>query len=161
MQLVSNFPQVPLTTSNVGTDLARVDNQQKPHIVPPQETSKQHPERQLNQYDRSPQTNHPSIQEKAKEQQQHKDPNQEQSQQQQKQQQLIEQIQKNRLKNKPALTRRDLVQSTATARTQTAPTQAAPVPLATDLMPQVRQHIQHTYSLGVTNPRFGELDIQI
>jgi hypothetical protein len=39
---------MPLATSNVATDLARVDNQQKPPIIPPQEPAKGHQERALN-----------------------------------------------------------------------------------------------------------------
>lgn len=48
MLVVSHYPQVPLATSNVATDAARVDNQLKPVIIPPQASTKEHPERALN-----------------------------------------------------------------------------------------------------------------
>lgn len=48
MLVVSNYPQVPLATSNVATDLARVDNQLKPVVIPPQQATKAHEERAFN-----------------------------------------------------------------------------------------------------------------
>ncbi|MEH6463396.1 MAG: hypothetical protein V7771_05670 [Shewanella psychromarinicola] len=48
MIITTHYPQVPLATSNVATDLARVDNQRKPPILPPQEPAKGHQERSLN-----------------------------------------------------------------------------------------------------------------
>ncbi|WP_282109148.1 hypothetical protein [Shewanella algicola] len=48
MIINTHYPQVPLATSNVATDLARVDNQQKPPIIPPQEPNKGHEERAFN-----------------------------------------------------------------------------------------------------------------
>ncbi|MCW3172114.1 hypothetical protein [Shewanella subflava] len=48
MLINSHYPQVPLATSNVATDLARVDNQQKPPIIPPQQPTQNHPERAYN-----------------------------------------------------------------------------------------------------------------
>jgi len=48
MIITTHYPQIPLATSNVATDLARVDNQQKPPVIPPQEPTKGHEERQLN-----------------------------------------------------------------------------------------------------------------
>ena len=48
MIVTTHYPQIPLATSNVATDLARVDNQQKPPIIPPQAPTKGHEERSLN-----------------------------------------------------------------------------------------------------------------
>ncbi|QUN05966.1 hypothetical protein KDN34_00265 [Shewanella yunxiaonensis] len=48
MQLVSNYPQVPLATSNPATDAARVEGQQRPPVIPPQEPAKGHEERAFN-----------------------------------------------------------------------------------------------------------------
>lgn len=48
MLVVSNYPQVPLATSNVATDSARVDNQLKPVVIPPQAATKGHEERAFN-----------------------------------------------------------------------------------------------------------------
>lgn len=54
MLIVSNYPQVPLATTNVATDSARVDNQLKPIVVPPQAATKGHEERAFNpQHERS------------------------------------------------------------------------------------------------------------
>ncbi|WP_144211573.1 hypothetical protein [Shewanella donghaensis] len=49
MLIVTNYPQVPIATSNVATDLARADNQQAKPILPPQQLSNAHHERALNQ----------------------------------------------------------------------------------------------------------------
>ncbi|QIR15890.1 hypothetical protein [Shewanella aestuarii] len=55
MLINSHYPQVPLATSNVATDLARADNQQRPPIIPPQQPSKGHEERAYNpQNERAP-----------------------------------------------------------------------------------------------------------
>jgi hypothetical protein len=55
MLINTHYPQVPISTSNVATDLARIDNQQKPPLMPPQEPSKGHEERAFNpKYERSP-----------------------------------------------------------------------------------------------------------
>ncbi|MCL1112184.1 hypothetical protein L2703_00955 [Shewanella basaltis] len=56
MIITTHYPQVPLATSNVATDLARVDNQQKPPIIPPQEPSKGHEERAFNPQNERAQT---------------------------------------------------------------------------------------------------------
>lgn len=48
MLVVSNYPQVPLATTNVATDTARVDNQLKPVVIPPQAATKGHEERAFN-----------------------------------------------------------------------------------------------------------------
>ncbi|MCL1056536.1 hypothetical protein L2729_00840 [Shewanella gelidimarina] len=48
MQVVTNYPNVPLSTSNVATDAARTDNQQRPPVLPPPQASKGHEERAFN-----------------------------------------------------------------------------------------------------------------
>ncbi|HSG61892.1 MAG TPA: hypothetical protein VLA24_10740 [Pseudomonadales bacterium] len=48
MLVVSHYPQVPLATSNVATDSARVENQQKTPVIPPKEATKGHEERGFN-----------------------------------------------------------------------------------------------------------------
>ncbi|MFQ6372332.1 hypothetical protein [Shewanella sp. YIC-542] len=48
MQLVSNYPQVPLATSNPATDAARIEGQQRPPVIPPQQPAKGHEERAFN-----------------------------------------------------------------------------------------------------------------
>jgi hypothetical protein len=55
MLINTHYPQVPISTSNVATDLARIDNQQRPPLLPPQEPSKGHEERAFNpKNERSP-----------------------------------------------------------------------------------------------------------
>ena len=57
MLVVSHYPQVPLATSNVATDDARVDNQLKTPIIPPKEATKGHEERAFNpQHERTAET---------------------------------------------------------------------------------------------------------
>lgn len=55
MLINTHYPQVPISTSNVATDLALIDNQQTPARLPPQEPSKSHEERAFNpKYERAP-----------------------------------------------------------------------------------------------------------
>ncbi|MGL5046736.1 MAG: hypothetical protein ACRC6S_04005 [Shewanella sp.] len=90
MLVVSHYPQVPLATSNVATDLARVDNQLKPVVIPPQAATKGHEERAFNpqnertadqaqQQAKTLERNQQQVQEKQQQQQS----SQQQSQQQQ------------------------------------------------------------------------------
>ncbi|ABM01709.1 hypothetical protein SHAM105786_13275 [Shewanella amazonensis] len=82
MLVVTNYPQVPLATSNVATDSARVENQQRPPIVPPPQLTKGHEERAFNpQHERT--ADEPQVQARLQkrveekqqqhQQQQHKD----------------------------------------------------------------------------------------
>ncbi|MCL2915167.1 hypothetical protein L2725_15510 [Shewanella corallii] len=82
MQLVSNYPNVPVATTNVATDSARVDNQQRPPLLPPQQLGKTYQERGLEQ-----------RQERATEQQQERQDRIQQRQSGQQQQQTREQQQ--------------------------------------------------------------------
>ncbi|MCL1142848.1 hypothetical protein [Shewanella gaetbuli] len=55
MLINSHYPQIPLATSNVATDLARADNQQRPPVIPPQQPTSAHHERAFNpQNERAP-----------------------------------------------------------------------------------------------------------
>lgn len=45
MLVVTNYPNVPIATSNAATDSARTDSQQRPPIIPPQQPTKGHEER--------------------------------------------------------------------------------------------------------------------
>lgn len=67
MLINSHYPQVPLATSNVATDSARVDNQQKPPIIPPQQPTKNHPERAYNQQNERSQA-HKIVEQKQQQQ---------------------------------------------------------------------------------------------
>jgi len=129
MQLVSNYPQVPLATSNPATDAARVEGQQRPPVIPPQEPAKGHEERAFNeQNERTADT----AQQNAKQatlvhdQQQS---NQQQSSQQQKQQgkSLFAAV-----FIKPALDRKDIrnrVDPTPLANSQTATSDSSEHPM--------------------------------
>ncbi|GIU38272.1 hypothetical protein L2719_20085 [Shewanella schlegeliana] len=48
MLVVTNYPNVPIATSNAATDSARTDGQQRPPIIPPQQATKGHEERAFN-----------------------------------------------------------------------------------------------------------------
>ncbi len=48
MLVVTNYPNVPIATSNAATDSARTDGQQRPPIIPPQQPTKGHEERAFN-----------------------------------------------------------------------------------------------------------------
>lgn len=89
MLVVSNYPQVPLATTNVATDTARVDNQLKPVVIPPQAATKGHEERAFNpqnertaeqaqQQARLLEQNQQQIQEKQQQQQSSQQQNQQQ-----------------------------------------------------------------------------------
>ncbi|MGI2091105.1 hypothetical protein ACRN96_00540 [Shewanella oncorhynchi] len=89
MLVVSNYPQVPLATSNVATDSARVDNQMKPVVIPPQAATKGHEERAFNpqnerttdqaqQQAKTLEHNQQQVQEKQQQQQSSQQQNQQQ-----------------------------------------------------------------------------------
>lgn len=48
MSIVTSFPNVPISPSNVATDSARAENLQRPPILPPTQASKAHEERAFN-----------------------------------------------------------------------------------------------------------------
>lgn len=48
MLVVTNYPNVPIATTNAATDSARTDSQQRPPIIPPQQPTKGHEERAFN-----------------------------------------------------------------------------------------------------------------
>ena len=89
MLVVSNYSQVPLATSNVATDSARVDNQLKPVVIPPQAATKGHEERAFNpqnertadhtqQQTKTLESNQQQVQEKQQQQQSSQQQNQQQ-----------------------------------------------------------------------------------
>lgn len=89
MLVVSNYPQVPLATSNIATDSARVDNQLKPVVIPPQAATKGHEERAFNpqnertadqaqQQAKTLEHNQQQVQEKQQQQQSSQQQNQQQ-----------------------------------------------------------------------------------
>ncbi|WP_285163693.1 hypothetical protein [Shewanella goraebulensis] len=114
MLVVTNYPQVPIATSNVATDLARADNQQAKPILPPQELSKAHQERAYNQQNERL-TRHELIEQK----QQQKQSNEQQLSQQQAQQQalgpkgIFPQLLRVAANSNPTIQRRDIQQKNA------------------------------------------------
>ncbi|QDF65315.1 hypothetical protein FJQ87_00255 [Shewanella sp. SNU WT4] len=153
MQSVTHYPHVPLSTTNVGTELARVDNLQKPPLLPPQQATPSANERPLNQYDKSPQPL--SIQEKQ--QHQGKQGQQEQANVQQAPT-VAEKLPPKRFVTKPALSRRDLIKPAKTPVSYFA-NQLTPPKLASHLIPLVRQHVQNTYQLNQASPAVNEFDV--
>ena len=121
MQLVSNYPQVPLATSNPATDAARVEGQQRPPVIPPQQPTKGHEERAFNpQNERTADT----AQQNARLATQVHE-RQQQSNQQQQQQNSQEQKQQGKslfaaMLVKPALDRKDIRNAVNTPTAQAA-----------------------------------------
>ena len=121
MQLVSHYPQVPIATSNPAPDAARVESQQRPPVIPPQQPSKGHEERAFNpQHERTADSaqQQARLADRVQERQQ-------QSGQQQQQEQKRRQGSKPLLLNllsKPALDRRDIRNRQFEASTYLKPT---------------------------------------
>lgn len=112
MLVVTNYPQVPIATTNPATDAARVDSQKRPPIVPTPELAKSHQERPFTpQHERT--AEQPEIQARINERLlgKHQGGGQ---QQQEKQQQEAEKptrvanIVRDPLRGRPALNRRDI-----------------------------------------------------
>ena len=111
MLVVTNYPNVPIATTNVATDAARTDNQQKPPIMPPQEPTKGHHERPFNpQHERTAEQADvlARLNEKGQGNQQGKGQQEQNANQQQQATQLLAPKTKELMRNKPALKRRDI-----------------------------------------------------
>lgn len=113
MLVVTNYPQVPIATTNVATDSARVDSQQRPPVVPTPELVKSHEERPFTpQHERT--AEQPEIQAKLNQRLQGKQQGSGQQQQDSPQQKEAEKTTpaptsiKDILRNRPALSRRDV-----------------------------------------------------
>ncbi|MCL1138185.1 hypothetical protein [Shewanella pneumatophori] len=96
MLVVTNYPNVPIATTNAATDSARTDSQQRPPIIPPQQATKGHEERAFNpQHERTAEQTQTqaklreSIQDKQQGQSQQEQSGQESSQEKQKQNQAL------------------------------------------------------------------------
>ena len=96
MLVVTNYPNVPIATTNAATDSARTDSQQRPPIIPPQQPTKGHEERAFNpQHERTADQTQAqaklrdSVQQKQQGQSQQEQSGQESSQEKQKQQQAL------------------------------------------------------------------------
>lgn len=108
MQLVSHYPQVPIATSNPATDAARVESQQRPPVIPPQQPSKGHEERAFNpQHERTADSAQQQARLADRVQERQQQSGQQQQQQEQQQRQGSKPLQLN-LVSKPALDRRDI-----------------------------------------------------
>lgn len=82
MLVVTNYPNVPIATSNAATDSARTDGQQRPPIIPPQQATKGHEERAFNpQHERTAEhaQNQAKLRESVQQKQQGHSQQQEQS----------------------------------------------------------------------------------
>lgn len=112
MLVVTNYPNVPIATTNAATDAARTDNLQRPPVIPPQELTKGHDERSFNpQHERTAQQADvlARLNEKNQGKQQGAAQQQESAQQQVQQTKPVEALRvKDLLRGKPALQRRDI-----------------------------------------------------
>ena len=112
MLVVTNYPQVPIATTNPATDAARVDSQQRPPIVPTPELVKSHEERPFTpQHERT--AEQPEIQAKINERLlgKHQGGGQQQEESQQKEAEKptqVANIARDPLRGRPALNRRDI-----------------------------------------------------
>lgn len=112
MLVVTNYPQVPIATTNAATDAARVESQQRPPVIPPQESTKGHEERAFNpQHERTAEQaeNQAKLNERLQGKQQgHGQQQQEdrQKKESEKPQQLV--VARDPLRGQPALNRRDI-----------------------------------------------------
>lgn len=124
MLVPTNYPQVPIATSNVATDSARVDNQQRPPIIPPKEATKGHEERSFNAQNERvlEQANAKNLDKVQQKQQQQGSEQHQQQEQKSKSQgdQLLAQLRKN-LPSKPALQRKDIRLASNQPQTQPKP----------------------------------------
>ena len=112
MLVVTNYPNVPIATTNAATDAARTDNLQRPPVIPPQEMTKGHDERPFNpKHERTAEQADvlARLNEKSQGKQQGTGQQQEDSKQQQQQSKSAQAHRINELlKHKPALQRRDI-----------------------------------------------------
>ncbi|MDO6639622.1 hypothetical protein Q4557_06575 [Shewanella sp. 5_MG-2023] len=151
MLIVTNYPQVPLATTNVATDLARADNQQAKPILPPQALTKPHHERALNQKNESLFRLN-TIEEKHRQQRQSSDQQNQQhlSQQSALQQQapqsapltgLLPQLLRVAARNNPTVSRRDIQPQTPTKSTAINSDNNK----KTEVKQQIKQHSDEFY----------------
>lgn len=166
MLVVSHYPQVPIATSNVATDLARADNQLKPVVIPPQAATKGHEERAFNpQHERTAEQAQQARLQQNNQQQVQEKQQQQQSQQQQSQQQqdkkapmaLTERVLPNTLKftarPQAALQRKDIRLKVATdaspkmlSKAENGQTSAAPQKQSLQFYQQLGQRIGQFYA---------------
>lgn len=110
MLVVTNYPHVPIATTNAATDSARTDNLQRPPVIPPAEPTKGHEERSFSaQNERT--AEHADAQARLNERSQGKQQDTGQQQQEKQQDQakhVPSQLIKDLLRGKPALQRRDI-----------------------------------------------------
>ncbi|ABV34788.1 conserved hypothetical protein [Shewanella sediminis HAW-EB3] len=126
MLVVTNYPQVPIATTNAATDSARTDNQQRPPVIPPKELTKGHEERSFTpQHERT--AEQADAQARLNERVQGKQQGTGQQHQEGKQQDQAKHaaplLIKDLLRGKPALQRRDI---------QTSQQAVSPTPQKTD-----------------------------
>ncbi|ABO25497.1 hypothetical protein SHLO109777_15870 [Shewanella loihica] len=111
MLVVTNYPQVPIATTNAATDSARVESQQRPPIIPAPQLAKSNEERPFNpQNERAAdQANiQAKLNEKVQAKQQGQGQHQQEGQQQQQQAKQGAAAIIRPLMMKPALARRDI-----------------------------------------------------
>ncbi|WOT05410.1 hypothetical protein [Shewanella youngdeokensis] len=131
MQVVTHYPNVPLSTSNVATDSARTDNQQRPPVVPPSQASKGHEERAFNpQHERTAEQANTTKLRDAVHSKQQGGSGQEQSQQEQQKRASIADLRQSKNYSSP-LKRSDIKLPSQAAETKTAATTSKKTPTET------------------------------
>ncbi|WP_417762684.1 hypothetical protein [Shewanella sp.] len=111
MQVVSNYPQVPIATTNAATDVARAENLQRPTVIPPQQPTQNHEERSLNSQNERANAHaqqQARLADTVHARQQSNQQQQEQGAQEQRQQQQKAPLVQSYSLSKPALERRDI-----------------------------------------------------
>ncbi|KFZ37549.1 hypothetical protein HR45_08960 [Shewanella mangrovi] len=150
MQVISNYPQIPIATSNPATDVARAENLQRPPVIPPQQPTSNHEERALNsQNERANVT----AQQQARladtvheRQQSNQQQQQEQGSQQQRQQQSKAQLLQLFTPSKPALDRRDIRNRVVPESNNKTASSAATEPSATQLSNIPEQNVYRQFA---------------
>jgi hypothetical protein len=146
MLVVTNYPQVPIATTNAATDTARVESQQRPPIIPTPQLAKSNEERPFNpQNERA--ADQANIQAKLHERVQSKQQGGGQHQQEDKpQQQTRAAIKVPAQLAKPALQRRD-IRNPQTEQPQTTNGKAKPqlTSQTSDFYQTVAAHVSSFY----------------
>ncbi|MCG9697919.1 hypothetical protein [Shewanella sp. Isolate11] len=163
MLVVTNYPQVPIATTNAATDSARVDSQQRPPIIPAPQLAKNHEERAFNpQHERVADDIHTQAKLHEKVQKKQQGDSQQQSQQQKEQSRKAAITSMQAQRYKPALQRRDvsLPQGTNYPCAETKAKSSTTKTASNNFYQKVSEHINHFYqnqSLPKGEPAFSTL----
>lgn len=148
MLVVTNYPQVPIATTNVATDSARVESQQRPPIIPAPQLAKSHEERSFNpQNERTADQAHiqAKLNEKVQAKQQGAGQQQQEGKQQQNQAQQAAPAIIRPLMMKPVLARRDIRSPQAEPRPMPTKAPTTQPEQSSSFYETVAAHVSHFY----------------